>query len=656
MAFFFLLFFFMKFVSPSLSDPRISEAALLCGNSTPTGNTSYIPPFVKEMEVLSEKVTADGWGIYAVNSSTPIYGLAQCYEDLSHTDCLLCYAVSRTRIPHCLPYTSARLYLDGCFIRYDNYNFFNESTDPVHDLANCSSDTVDLAKDAVFKRRVEQLIENVTEAASLGGGFAVREVQGLFGLAQCWKSLSTAGCKECLEKAAKEVRGCVPSRDGKGLNAGCYLRYSTVKFFNDGDENLQQGDSATGVIVAIALAATAFLMFSFFAGYACYGRFQRIKKERNNVGQLAISFHKCSLNFKYEALEKATNYFDTSRKIGQGGAGSVFVGTLPDGEAVAVKRLFFNTRQWVDEFFNEVNLISGMQHKNLVKLLGCSIEGPESLLVYEYVPNKSLDQFLFDKDKVQGLNWKQRRDIIVGTAEGLAYLHSGTETRIIHRDIKSSNILLDENLAPKIADFGLARCFGADKTHLSTGIAGTLGYMAPEYLVRGQLTEKADVYSYGVLVLEIVCGRKNNAFVEDSCSLIQTVWKLYNSNRLVDSVDPRLKEDFPAEEALQVLQVGLLCIQASAALRPSMDEVVQLLGQRDCEIPAPNQPPFLSTATRYPSGSDKSHSLNRLISTAFAKIETSSYTTTESSSMPSSDERLGCDESKPLRSDELMPQ
>ncbi|XAR58208.1 Non-specific serine/threonine protein kinase [Bertholletia excelsa] len=570
MVFFFLLFFFTKFVSPSLSDTRISEATLLCGNSTPTGNASYIPMFVKEMEVLSEKVTADGWGIYSVNSSTPFYGLAQCYEDLSHTDCLLCYAVSRTRIPHCLPSTSARLYLDGCFIWYDNYNFLNESTDPVHDLANYSSDTVDLAKDVVFKRRVGQLIENVTEAASLGRGFAVREVQGLPGLAQCWKSLSTAGCKECLEKAAKEVRGCVPSRDGKGLNAGCYLRYSTVKFFNDGAENLQQG------------------------------------AERNNVGQFAISFHKCRLNFKYEALEKATNYFDTSRKIGQGGAGSVFVGTLPDGEAVAVKRLFFNTRQWVDEFFNEVNLISGIQHKNLVKLLGCSIEGPESLLVHEYVPNKSLDQFLFDKDKVQGLNWKQRRDIIVGTAEGLAYLHSGTETRIIHRDIKSSNILLDENPAPKIADFGLARCFGADKTHLSTGIAGTLGYMAPEYLARGQLTEKADVYSYGALVLEIFGGRKNNACVEDSCSLIQTVWKLYNSNRLVDSVDPRLKEDFPAEEALQVLQVGLLCIQASAALRPSMDEVVQLLGQRDCEIPVPNQPAFLSTATRYPSGSDKS--------------------------------------------------
>ncbi|GFP98945.1 cysteine-rich receptor-like protein kinase 42, partial [Phtheirospermum japonicum] len=181
-----------------------------------------------------------------------------------------------------------------------------------------------------------------------------------------------------------------------------------------------------------------------------------------------------NLNFKYETLEKATNYFDLSRKLGQGGAGSVYKGTLPNGKTVAVKRLFFSTRQWVDEFFNEVNLISGIEHKNLVKLLGCSIEGPESLLVYEFVPNMSLEHYIFDNNKVRILSWKERYNIIVGTAEGIGYLHGGCEYRIIHRDIKNSNVLLDENFEAKIADFGLARCFAADKTHLSTGIAGTL--------------------------------------------------------------------------------------------------------------------------------------------------------------------------------------
>ncbi|CAL5368213.1 unnamed protein product [Camellia sinensis] len=591
------------------------------------------------MEVLSELVTANNSGHHFVNSTVPIYGLAQCHRDLSHTDCLLCYAVSRTRLPHCLPAVSARIYLDGCFLRYDTYNFFNESVDPIRDKVNCSSsESIVEATWVEFKSSVSELVVNLTSVAVENGGFAVGEVKGVFGLAQCWNTLSRDGCRECLEKAANELRGCVPSSEGRGLNAGCYLRYSTTKFFDVGNQNLKHGSGASkeGVIVAIALAVTAFLMLSLFACYACYLRLSKRKQERDNLGQVLISFNRSSLNFKYETLEKATDYFNSSRKIGQGGAGSVFKGTLPNGETVAVKRLFFSTKQWVDEFFNEVNLISGIQHKNLVKLLGCSIEGPESLLVYEYVPNKSLDQFLFDKDKVQSLNWKQRLDIIVGSAEGLSYLHGGTETRIIHRDIKSSNVLLDENLAPKIADFGLARCFAADKSHLSTGIAGTLGYMAPEYLVRGQLTEKADVYSFGVLILEIVCGRKNNAFIEDSCSLTQTVWKFYKTNRLAEAVDPRLKNVFPAEDASRVLQVGLLCTQASVSLRPSMDEVVHMLIHSDFEIPVPNQPPFLNASALDPRSSTRSYSINSLMSNALTKIEVS-YNSSESSSMLSLD-------------------
>ncbi|XP_052197878.1 cysteine-rich receptor-like protein kinase 42 isoform X2 [Diospyros lotus] len=460
------------------ADSRIYEVGLFCGTKTPPANTSYIPYFTQEMQVLSQLVSAHHWGHYAVNATVPIYGLAQCREDLSLDDCLFCFAVSRTRLPHCLPAVSGRLYLDGCFLRYDDYNFFNESTDPARDKVNCSSTVASdggaaEARKAGFNSSVGELLENVTKSAVSKGGFAVGEVKGVYGLAQCWETLSSDGCRACLEKAADEVRGCLPSSEGRGLNAGCFLRYSTTKFYNDGSQN-SSGSSKTGAIIAIALGTAAFLMFSFFAGYACYVRFKRLKQERYNLGQVSASFSRSGLKFKYETLEKATDYFNPSKKLGQGGAGSVFKGTLPSGETVAVKRLFFSTRQWVDEFFNEVNLINGIQHKNLVKLLGCSIEGPESLLVYEYVPNNSLDQSLFDKEKAPSLSWKQRFDIIVGTAEGLAFLHGGSEIRIIHRDIKSGNILLDENFAPKIADFGLARCFGPDKSHLSTGIAGTL--------------------------------------------------------------------------------------------------------------------------------------------------------------------------------------
>ncbi|KAF5479636.1 hypothetical protein F2P56_000443 [Juglans regia] len=636
---FFFFTFFLLF-SLSLSDPRISQSGLYCGAFKSPPVTNFIPTFVKEMESLSQLITTKHWGTHFVNFTPPMYGLAQCFQDLSHTDCLLCYAASRTNLPRCLPSISARIYLDGCFLRYDNYSFYHEATNPLIDNVNCSAKN-GMVGDGVarfeFVRTVGFVIGNVTRAAVANKGFGLAEVDGVFALAQCWKSVGSEGCRECLEKAGKAVRRCAPRREGRGLNAGCYLRYSTEKFYNDKGEaeNGAHGSSRTGVIVAIVLSAAAFLMLFLFVTYASYARLLRINEERSSLGKISTSINKCDLNFKYETLEKATDYFNPSKKIGQGGAGSVYKGTLPNGKTVAVKRLIFNTRQWVDEFFNEVNLITGVHHKNLVKLLGCSIEGPESLLVYEYVPNRGLDQFIFDKNKAQILNWKQRFDIIVGTAEGLAYLHGGTKVRIIHRDIKSSNVLLDENLTPKIADFGLARCFAPDQTHLSTGVAGTLGYMAPEYLVRGQLTEKADVFSFGVLVLEIVSGRRNNAFIEDSSSLLQTVWKLYRANKLAEAVDPRLRDKFPVKEALDVLQIGLLCAQASVALRPSMEEVIQLLTNGQCEIPIPNQPPFLSTNVLESTSSMKSYNMNSLESHSATKIE-ASYTS-ESSSNDSSD-------------------
>ncbi|KAK4367438.1 hypothetical protein RND71_011230 [Anisodus tanguticus] len=631
------------------ADPRISEAGLVCGTNR-TLPAIIIPEFVKLMEVVSQRVTDHDWGNHNVTSpNISIYALANCYEDLPHQDCLLCYAASRTRLPRCLPGKSGRIYLDGCFLRYDYYNFFNETTDAAEDKVNCTS-IIGMANGhelTTLRATAGDLIEKLTGTAEAHGGYAAAHLNGVYGLAQCWKTVSKKGCRECLDKASRDIKGCFPSRDARALMAGCYLRYSTQNFLNDPNEGSSSGKSK-GVIVAIVLGVTAFTMLALSVAYTARKRSLTRKRARINLGKISSSYNRSSLNYKYENLEKATNYFDPSTKVGQGGNGSVYKGTLPNGKVIAVKRLFFNTRQWVDEFFNEVNLINGIEHKNLVKLLGCSIEGPESLLVYEFVTNKSLDQYLFDKNKVKILSWEERFRIIVGTAEGIDFLHGGSAIRIIHRDIKSSNVLLDENLEAKIADFGLARCFAADKTHLSTGIAGTLGYMAPEYLVKGQLTEKADVYSYGVLVLEIVCGRKNIAFAEDSGSLLQTVWKLYTTNQVTEALDPLLKGDFPSEEASKVLKVGLLCTQASIALRPSMSEVVKMLTCEDYQIPEPCQPPFLNSSL-LTGGSIKS-SLRSLVSNTLFKLdESSSYTTTTtgSSSMQSSS-------TGPHRSDEFL--
>ncbi|CAI0404672.1 unnamed protein product, partial [Linum tenue] len=236
---------------------------------------------------------------------------------------------------------------------------------------------------------VRYAVANVTRNAAVSEGvsgfFGVAEVGGrAYALAQCWESVGRDGCWECLGKAAAAVVGrCLPRREGRALNAGCYLKYSDHKFYGDGGVRVhRRGDSTLGVIMAIALASAAFAMLTLFAAYAVHLKRLKAKQARRNLGKVSISFNRLSMDFKYETLEKATDYFSLSKKLGQGGAGTVFIGSLPNNQTVAVKRLIFNTSQWVEEFFNEVNLISGIQHKNLVKLLGCSIEGPESLPVY----------------------------------------------------------------------------------------------------------------------------------------------------------------------------------------------------------------------------------------------------------------------------------
>ncbi|XP_010528239.1 PREDICTED: cysteine-rich receptor-like protein kinase 42 [Tarenaya hassleriana] len=638
----FAVFSFL-FFSVSFSDPRTTESGLFCGGANrSSADPGFILTFIQEMRSLSQELTTRRFVTHSVNSTsfhrsktTAIYALAQCHDDLSKTECLLCFALARTRLPRCLPSAAARIFLDGCFLRYDDYRFYDESVSATSDNYLCSNDTV-LVDPLQYSDHVNRAMGNAVRTAVGNGGFGIAEERGAHALAQCWESVGKEGCRVCLEKAVGEVKRCVSRREGRGMNTGCYIRYSDHKFYNDGHGESHGPKSR--VIVAIALGTFALVTVFLFATYAILAKLSNTKQERRNLGLISARFNNSRTKYKYETLEKATDYFSSKRILGQGGNGTVFLGTLASGESVAVKRLVFNTRQWVEEFFNEVNLISGIHHKNLVKLLGCSIEGPESLLVYEFVPNKSLDQFLFDDKRSKVLNWKQRLNIIKGTAEGLAYLHGGSPVRIIHRDIKTSNVLLDEQLDPKIADFGLARCFGHDKTHLSTGIAGTLGYMAPEYVVRGQLTEKADVYSFGVLVLEIACGTRNSVFVPGLGSLLQRVWKLYTLNRLQEALHPCLKDELlqtqeTQAEAFTTLRVGLLCTQASATLRPSMTEVIRMLTERDCGIPIPSSPPFLRiNSLAEPEGSTRSYSTNSTTSnTGIRMDQPPSYTSSESS-------------------------
>ncbi|XP_024156759.1 G-type lectin S-receptor-like serine/threonine-protein kinase At4g27290 isoform X2 [Rosa chinensis] len=299
--------------------------------------------------------------------------------------------------------------------------------------------------------------------------------------------------------------------------------------------------------------------------------------------------------FDYGRIATATNEFSGTNKLGEGGFGPVYKAKLSQEEFVAVKRLSKDSGQGLEEFKNEVTMMANLQHWNLVKLLGCCIEGEERMLIYEYMPNKSLDCFIFDENNKLLLKWQKRFDIIVGIARGLLYLHQDSRLRIIHRDLKSSNILLDDELNPKISDFGIARIFGRNQNEAKTKrVIGTYGYMSPEYAIDGKFSVKSDVFSFGVLLLEIVSGRKNRGFhhPDHHHNLLGHAWLLWKQNKGLELMDVCLEDSYVEFELLRCIQVGLLCVQKLPEDRPVMSSVVLMLSNEGATLPQPKEPGF----------------------------------------------------------------
>ncbi|XP_047337509.1 cysteine-rich receptor-like protein kinase 10 [Impatiens glandulifera] len=366
----------------------------------------------------------------------------------------------------------------------------------------------------------------------------------------------------------------------------------------------------TIIIVSVVLSVVLVMLASFVG-------FLYTLKRRRSIVQEKIKFedgedqqHVKSQEFPSMSLDliiTATQGFLEVNKLGEGGFGPVYKGTLDDGKEIAVKRLSRSSYQGLQELKNEVMLIARLQHRNLVRLLGCCLEGNESILVYEYMPNKSLDFFLFDATRAPKLDWNRRFSIIDGIARGLLYLHEDSRLRIIHRDLKASNILLDHELNPKISDFGMARIVGINQSGANTNrVVGTYGYMAPEYALNGLFSVKSDVFSFGVLLLEIVSGKKNWSFDSSGKNLIIFAWEEWKNCNELELVDPSLMETCVPSEVLKCIQIGLLCVQEDPIDRPTMSSVVVMLRSSTTKLPRPRQPAFMLNrhAPRSPQSQD----------------------------------------------------
>ncbi|CAN6691218.1 unnamed protein product [Malus baccata var. baccata] len=421
----------------------------------------------------------------------------------------------------------------------------------------------------------------------------------------------TINLEECRAKCLNNC-SCMAytSSDIRGGGTGCVIWFgdlTDIRQFLVGGQELYIRMSAseldndrrlkTAMIVAITVAAI--ISGLLLAGYYIHRRRTKLKEVREtNKNNEAEPKEDLDLPlFDVTTIATATDNFSSNNKLGEGGFGSVYKGTLADGQEIAVKRLSRSSGQGFNEFMNEVILIAKLQHRNLVKLLGCCVQGEENMLIYEYMPHKSLDSFLFDQTGELLLDWPKRFDIICGIARGLLYLHQDSRLRIIHRDLKASNVLLDNEMNPKISDFGLARILvGGDQIGGNTNrVVGTYGYMAPEYALNGLFSVKSDVFSFGILVLEVISGLKSKGFYHPNHSqnLIGHAWKLWNEGRPLELIDICLASSCMLSEALRCIHVSLLCVQHHPEDRPNMASVVIMLGS-EIALTHPKQPGFFT--------------------------------------------------------------
>ncbi|KAL7612870.1 hypothetical protein Lser_V15G06978 [Lactuca serriola] len=540
-----------------------------------------------------------------------VWGLAWCRGYLSIPDCLACFDYAVNALKACGLGNGAHVFYSDCDVRYENNDFYNEANNQAG-VVRC--DGTPSPQPTEFRKAAEKLLLDLQIAAPRTSDYyalSTRKEDGgnatVYAIAQCNLKVSQSVCLECLQLRSKSLYDCLPTTSvGRAMDNGCFMRYSRTPFFaqnqttdissflgDDGDSNKKR------YIIGGVVGGVCFLLL-ILAFFLWCSKSKKKGRGQRDMSTGSTDFLQGPSTYSYNDLKEATDNFSDENKLGGGLFGEVYKGTLKGGDAVAIKKTFMASSSGMTNFNNELKIISNVHHKHLVRLLGYCNKGPHLFLIHEYMENGSLDQYLYG-DKRRILNWKQRFDIIFGTARGLAYLHEQYHVTIIHRDIKTSNILLDNEFQPKIADFGLIRLLPEDKTHVSTKFAGSLnsGYVAPEYAIHGRLSEKVDTYSFGIVVLEIISGKRYMDVIDDQSvtqNLLDHAWNLFESGTQMNLMDNKLDpSEYETEDAMKIIEIALLCTQPTVAARPAMSEVVTLLSEKTLE--ERERPPVRPTIT-----------------------------------------------------------
>jgi len=549
-----------------------------------------------------------------------VYALGQCSGDQSAAACHDCINASFAAAQKLCPFNKgAAIFYDTCLIGFSGQDFLASTTNSddqelqLYNAQNVTSDGAARFNATAYEllnAMAEHMVTTNSEEKFLTGtiGFDDATYPNIYGMASCTSDLTPGQCRGCLDAAIAEMpRVFIPNTKGARI-AGlrCIVRYEVYRFYN-GSTMLQlpgthagrigsKKSNDTGKILAIVLPIVVAIAASLAMCVFCRRR-TKSKSKRSLSFTSHMEDIECieSLVIDLPTLRLATNNFAEDKKLGEGGFGAVYKGSLPNGQEIAVKRLSQNSRQGIGELRNELVLIAKLQHKNLVRLVGVCLEEEEKLLVYEYMPNTSLDTFLFDSEKRKELDWGKRFTIINGITRGLQYLHEDSQLKIVHRDLKASNILLDTAMNPKISDFGLARLFGEDQSQDTTRrVVGTYGYKAPEYALRGQYSIKSDIYSFGVLILEIITGRRNSDSYnsDQSVDLPSLVWEHWTTRSITDMVDPYFRSDSSWDEILRCIHIGLSCVQEDPVDRPTISAISIMLDSGTVPSQPPSRPAF----------------------------------------------------------------